>query len=89
MIETLCRIIKPVYGINEIEREKQGSALSSRACVANVKLLCGRVFCNRSRRNREPSRICVFKITQTIKRKVRSKYSRIVENSNPASGVVC
>ena len=45
MIETLCRIlIKPVHGINEIEREKYGSALSSRACVVNVKLLGGRVF---------------------------------------------
>ena len=64
--EPLFRITEPLYGIiipvsriNEIEQEKYGRALSPRACVASVTLLRGLVLCNRSRRDREPSRICV------------------------------
>ena len=34
-------VIITVNGINEIQRKKYGSALSSRACVANVTLLRG------------------------------------------------
>ena len=60
-IEPLYGIIIPVNGINEIQREKY--ALSSRACVAKVTLLRGLVLCNRSRRDREPSRICVVNPT--------------------------
>ena len=66
--------------------QRYGSPLSLRGWVANVNRLCGQVFCNCSRRNRESSRICVVKITQTMKRKVANKYSRIVENLTPVIG---